>query len=58
MDGDSNPAIIFAGLYNFIILKKSESYLTFLDIPQLERQVGDLRTKAENSNNKTLIEKK
>jgi hypothetical protein len=32
--------------------------LTFLDISQLERQVGDLRTKVENSNNKTVIEKK
>jgi|RhiMethySRZTD1v2_1073278.scaffolds.fasta_scaffold689835_3 hypothetical protein len=47
--GTRNPATTFAGLYNVIILMNSKTILTFLDITHLERQVGDLRTKVENS---------
>jgi len=41
------------------IFKKIESYLTFLNVPQLERQGADLQTKIEELQdiNQVLIEK-
>ena len=44
---DSNLEAVFRGLYHLILFEKIESYLTFLNVPQLERQGADLQTKIE-----------
>ena len=33
-----NPLLAFTGLYNLLFEEKIQSYLTFLNVPQLERQ--------------------
>jgi hypothetical protein len=35
---DLNPCLAFTGLYNLLFEEKIQSYLTFLNVPQLERQ--------------------
>ena len=41
------PRSSSSGFIQFILFKKSEQYLTFLNVPQLERQGADLQTKIE-----------
>ena len=40
-----NPFLAFTGLYNLLFEEKIQLYLTFLYVPQLERQGADLQTK-------------
>ena len=42
---DLNPFLAFTGLYNLLFEEKIQLYLTFLYVPQLERQGADLQTK-------------
>jgi len=40
-----NPFLALTGLYNLLFEEKIQLYLTFLYVPQLERQGADLQTK-------------
>jgi len=41
------PSTAVHGLYNLLFEEKIQSYLTFLNVPQLERQRADLQIKMD-----------
>ena len=52
-----NPFLAFTGLYNLLFEEKIQSYLIFLNVPQLERQRADLQTRLSSTTDYNIYSK-